>query len=43
MTVIRSAGSMTLYLELWDSMTNTILARVMDAQTDQGLGGRWDA
>lgn len=39
MTVIRSAGSMTLYLELWDSMTNTILARVMDAQADQGLGG----
>jgi hypothetical protein len=39
MTVIRSAGSMTLYLELWDSMTNTILARAMDAQTDQGLGG----
>ncbi|MGO9037538.1 MAG: DUF3313 family protein [Steroidobacteraceae bacterium] len=39
MTVIRSAGSMTLYLELWDSMTNTILARAMDAQADQGLGG----
>lgn len=39
MTVIRSAGSMTLYLELWDSMTNTLLARVMDAQADQGLGG----
>jgi hypothetical protein len=39
MTVIRSAGSMTLYLELWDSMTNKLLARVMDAQTDQGLGG----
>jgi len=39
MTVIHSAGSMTLYLELWDSMTNTLLARVMDAQTDQGLGG----
>jgi hypothetical protein len=40
MTVIRSAGSMTLYLELWDSMTNTILARVMDAQADQGFGGQ---
>jgi Protein of unknown function (DUF3313) len=39
MTVIRSAGSMTLYLELWDSMTNTILARVLDSQADQGLGG----
>jgi hypothetical protein len=25
---------MTLYLELWDSATNTILARVIDAQAD---------
>ena len=32
---VRSAGSGTLYLELWDSATNTILARVMDAQADQ--------
>jgi len=34
-TVVRSAGSMTLYLELWDSTTNSILARVMDAEADQ--------
>ena len=34
-TVVRSAGQMTLYLELWDSTTNTILARVMDAEADQ--------
>jgi len=40
MTVVRSAGSATLYLELWDSMTNTILARVMDSQADQGMGGQ---
>jgi hypothetical protein len=33
--VVRSAGSMTLYLELWDSTTNTILARVMDAEADR--------
>jgi len=32
---VRSAGSGTLYLELWDSATNTILARAMDAQADQ--------
>jgi Protein of unknown function (DUF3313) len=32
---VSSAGSGTLYLELWDSSTNTILARVMDAQADQ--------
>ena len=37
-TVVRSAGSMSLYLELWDSTTNTILARVMDAQEDSGFG-----
>ena len=41
MTVVRSAGSATLYLELWDSMTNTILARVMDSQADQGWADRW--
>ncbi len=39
-TVMRSAGSMTLYLELWDSVSNTILARGMDAQADQGTGGQ---
>ena len=33
-TVVRSAGQMTLYLELWDSASNTLLARVMDAQAD---------
>ena len=26
-----------LYLELWDSTTNTILARVMDAKADEGF------
>jgi hypothetical protein len=39
-TVVRSAGSMTLYLELWDSVSNTILARAMDAQGDPGLHGQ---
>jgi len=34
-TVVKSAGEMALYLELWDSTTNTILARVMDAEADQ--------
>lgn len=33
-SVVRSAGQMTLYLELWDSSTNTLLARIMDAQAD---------
>jgi hypothetical protein len=31
-TIVRSAGQATLYLELWDSATKTILARVMDAK-----------
>ena len=35
-TVANSAGQMTLYLELWDSATSTILARVMDAEADRG-------
>ena len=34
-TVVRSAGEMTLYLELWDSSTNKLLARVMDAKADR--------
>jgi Protein of unknown function (DUF3313) len=33
-TYVESAGQMTLYLELWDGGTNTILARVADAQSD---------
>jgi hypothetical protein len=36
-TLVRSAGEMTLYLELWDSATNTILARIMDPQADDGM------
>ena len=38
-TLVRSAGQMTLYLELWDSATNTILARIMDPQEDESIGG----
>ncbi len=34
-TVVRSAGQMTLFLELWDSSTNTLLARIMDAAADE--------
>jgi len=33
-TYVRSAGSMTLYLELYDSSTRTLLARVIDPQAD---------
>jgi len=33
-TVVRSAGQMTLFLELWDPSNKTLLARVMDAEED---------
>jgi len=39
-TVVRSAGQMTLFLELWDSTTNTLLARVMDAAADENAFGK---
>ena len=36
--VVRSAGQMTLYMELFDSATGAIIARVMDAQaSDHGF------
>ena len=34
-TVVRSAGSATLYLELWDSVSRTLLARVIDGEAAQ--------
>lgn len=34
-TYIRSAGEMTLYMELYDSATDTLLARVADPQADR--------
>ena len=33
-TYVESAGAMTIYLELWDSASNTLLARVTDASVD---------
>lgn len=33
-TYVRSAGSMTLYMELYDSATSTLLARLIDPQED---------
>lgn len=39
-TYVQSAGAMTIYLELWDSASNTILARVVDAQADPDLYGQ---
>ncbi len=39
-TVVRSAGQMTLFLKLWDSETNTLLARIMDAAADTDAFGK---
>lgn len=36
-TFVQSAGTMTIYLELWDSASNTILARVIDGSVDPSL------
>jgi hypothetical protein len=37
-TLSESAGAMTLYLELFDSVTNQILARAIDRETSRGMG-----
>lgn len=37
-TVVNSAGQMTLYLELYDSVSSALLARVIDPQADR-MGG----
>ena len=34
-TLVRSAGSMTLYVEMYDSATSTLIARVVDPQSDK--------
>ena len=39
-TFVQSAGTMTIYLELWDSASNTILARVIDGKVDPNLYGQ---
>jgi hypothetical protein len=37
--MVASAGQMTLYLELWDGGTSTLLARVIDTEADTSTGG----
>jgi hypothetical protein len=39
-TYVESAGAMTIYLELWDSASNTILARVVDGKVDPRMYGQ---
>ncbi len=37
-TVVASAGSMTLYLELYDGKTNAIIARIIDPEAADNVG-----
>jgi len=39
-TFVQSAGTMTIYLELWDSASNRIMGRVIDGQADPDLYGQ---
>jgi hypothetical protein len=38
-TYVASAGQMTLYMELYDSVSSSLIARVIDPEADQGMGG----
>lgn len=42
-TIVRSAGEMTLYMELYDSMTSAIIARILDAKADNRGGFAMEA
>jgi hypothetical protein len=37
-TMVASAGSMTLYLELYDGKTNAIIARIIDSEAADNMG-----
>jgi len=37
-TFVASAGSMTLYLELYDGKTQAIIARIIDAEAADNVG-----
>jgi hypothetical protein len=39
-SIVSSAGSMTLYMELYDSNTDTLLARIIDPQADNDPMGK---
>jgi hypothetical protein len=38
-TLSESAGEMTLYIELYDSVTGQLLAKAIDRRSDPGMGG----
>lgn len=39
-TYVQSSGAMTIYLELWDAASNTIVARVIDGSADPQMYGQ---
>ncbi len=42
-TLAASAGQMTLYAELYDSVSNQLIGKVMDPEADRGFGGQFMA
>ena len=42
-TVAASAGQMTLYAELYDSVSNQMIGKVIDPEADRGFGGQFMA
>jgi hypothetical protein len=38
-TLSQSAGSMTLYIELYDSVTSQLLGKAIDQRSDPGMAG----
>jgi hypothetical protein len=42
-TMAASAGQMTLYAELYDSVSNQLIGRVVDPEADRGFGGQFMA
>lgn len=38
MTIVASAGQMTLYLELYDSLSSDLIARIIDPEAERGTG-----
>jgi hypothetical protein len=39
-TYVQSSGAMTIYLELWDAASNTIVARIIDGSSDSQMYGQ---
>jgi len=38
-TIVASSGEMTLYLELYDGLSDTLIGRIIDPEESDGMGG----